>query len=77
MVPSSFFLLASLLWLAYRLLLNFLGIAGIPTISGHLPVAGNPAVACVSAVAKGQVYTLFPIFHMVMVLFQKETSFNK
>jgi hypothetical protein len=51
-------LLASLLWLAYRLLLKFLGVAGVPTISGLLTVSGNHAVAGVSAVAKGHVYAV-------------------
>ncbi len=40
-------------------------------------VTGNPAVASVSAVAKGQVSTLFPVSHMVMDLFQKETSLSE
>ncbi len=77
MVVSSFLFLASLLWLASRLLLNILGVAGVPTIYGLLTISANPAVAGISAVAKGQVSTLFPVSHTVMVLFQKETSLNK
>jgi hypothetical protein len=64
MLASSFLLLAFLMWLAYRLLLNFLGVAVTPTVSALHPVAGSPAFAGVTAVAKGHVSTLFPVSNM-------------
>jgi hypothetical protein len=55
MEPSSFLFLAS------RLVLNFLGVAGVHTISGILTLSGNPAIAGVSAVAKGHVSILYSV----------------
>jgi hypothetical protein len=68
-------LLASLLWLAYRLLLKFLGVAGVPTIYGLLTVSGNQLLASLPLLK--DMSMLFPVSHMVMVLFQKETSLSK